>query len=57
MLDKTAEYKYISIIRDGRLTQLVECLLYTQNVSGSTPLPPTIFYYGQVAEGPKALGC
>jgi hypothetical protein len=25
----------------GRLAQLVERLLYTQNVSGSSPLPPT----------------
>ena len=30
-------------IPEGRLAQLVEHLVYTERVSGSSPLPPTIF--------------
>ena len=30
---------------NGRLAQLVEHLVYTENVGGSRPSPPTIFYY------------
>ena len=30
-------------LRKGRLAQLVEHLVYTERVSGSSPLPPTIF--------------
>ena len=29
-------------LREGRLAQLVEHLVYTERVSGSSPLPPTI---------------
>ena len=31
-------------LREGRLAQLVEHLVYTERVSGSSPLPPTILH-------------
>src|SRR5262249_55066587 len=34
---------------DGRLAQLVERLLYTQDVGGSSPSPPTIWPCGSLA--------
>ena len=40
-LDFRAEY--VRPAPDGRLAQLVERLLYTQNVGGSSPSPPTRF--------------
>ena len=41
MLDVLIKIFIIRNTDDGRLAQLVERLPYTQNVSGSSPLPPT----------------
>lgn len=32
-------------MKHGRITQLAECLLYTQEVGGSNPSVPTRFVY------------
>ena len=39
----------------GRLAQLVEHLVYTERVIGSSPLPPTI--YGGVVQLVRTLAC
>ena len=41
----------------GRLAQLVEHLVYTERVIGSSPLPPTIKYSGGVAQLVRAPAC
>ena len=42
----------------GRLAQLVEHLVYTERVIGSSPLPPTIIKYsGGVAQLVRAPAC
>ena len=37
------------VSREGRLAQLVEHLVYTERVSGSSPLAPTRFFNGATA--------
>ena len=41
----------------GRLAQLVEHLVYTERVIGSSPLPPTIESSGGVAQLVRAPAC
>ena len=41
----------------GRLAQLVEHLVYTERVIGSSPLPPTIKLSGGVAQLVRAPAC
>ena len=41
----------------GRLAQLVEHLVYTERVIGSSPLPPTIKISGGVAQLVRAPAC
>ena len=41
----------------GRLAQLVEHLVYTERVIGSSPLPPTIKCSGGVAHLVRAPAC
>ena len=49
---------YISVLFNvGRLAQLVEHLVYTERVIGSSPLPPTIKRNGGVAQLVRAPAC
>ena len=42
---------------NGRLAQLVEHLVYTEGVKGSSPLLPTKKIYGGVAQLVRAIAC
>src|SRR5262249_39050215 len=44
----------IKVTRTGRLAQLVERLLYTQDVGGSSPPPPPIF---RISAAASPTGC